>query len=158
MDMAVQSAVPKKDEPKQENPLKDSVAIGVALLAVTAFGAFTIFLLSRLEMVEPQWTRAIYLLNGIEAIVFAATGYLFGKEVHRGQAKAAEARANKAEAKAEKETTDAVKGRALASAILAKESPSRQRDVLGADLNSKAQVGGEVEEVVRIARRLFPDA
>lgn len=38
-----------------------------------------------------------YLLNGVEAIAFVAAGYLFGKDVNRGRAEKAEAKADSAQ-------------------------------------------------------------
>lgn len=138
------------------NTLKDSAAIVVALLAVAAFGAFVLFLLSRLGISESQWTRATYLLNGVEAIVFAAVGFLFGKEVHRGQAQSAEARARSAEVKAEQKTDEAAKGRALAAAVLARE-PLRSMDALDKFDEGVRLEGREADQIVSVARRLFPD-
>jgi hypothetical protein len=46
---------------------------------------------------ERHWTRATYLFGSVEAIAFAAAGFLFGREVHRQQAAKAEQRAAEAE-------------------------------------------------------------
>lgn len=105
-------------EPSKSTP-RDFMALIVAGIAVLGFGAFIVFLLSNLKLPEPQWTRAVFLLNGVEAITFAAAGYLFGREVHRGRAENAEKRADLAEDKAQKNEKDANKGRALAKAVTA---------------------------------------
>jgi hypothetical protein len=59
------------------------------------------FLLSEVGVSQESWQREVYLLSGVEAVVFAAVGWLFGKEVHREQAEKAEANAQAAEAKTE---------------------------------------------------------
>lgn len=50
---------------------------------------------------ELNWTRMIYLFTGVEAIVFAAIGYVFGKDVHRQRAETAEKNAEKKAVEAE---------------------------------------------------------
>ena len=136
------------DEPPKPPTPRDFMALLVAGIAVVGFGAFIIFLLSNLKMEEPQWTRAVFLLNGVEAITFAAAGYLFGREVHRGRAENAEKRADLAEDKAQKNENAANKGRALAKAVtalspgavqgVAAESESRRGDFPAPDTANPA--------------------
>lgn len=100
--------IPPPDENPAEKPIsrfRDFAAVAVACVALTGFGVFILALLFMLDLKEVNWTRALYLLNGVEAIAFAAAGYLFGREVNRGRAQNAEQlatsekkRANKAEA------------------------------------------------------------
>lgn len=91
----------------QTTPSRDPVAIAVACVALTGFGALIIYMMSRLGLQEPQWSRALYLLNGVEAVAFAAAGYLFGREVNRGRAENAEKRADQAEDTAKEKEQDA---------------------------------------------------
>jgi len=42
------------------------------------------------KITDAQWNRYVYLVNGVEAIVFAAAGFLFGREVNRQRAENAE--------------------------------------------------------------------
>jgi hypothetical protein len=91
--------------PQEGDKLKDVIAVAVACLALTGFGVFILALLFMLDLPEVRWARATFLLNGVEAVAFAAAGYLFGREVNRGRAENAEelaksegVRAGKAEA------------------------------------------------------------
>jgi hypothetical protein len=69
--------------------IKNVVALAVAVLALVATALLIVFLLGKVG--DENWERYVYLLSGVEAIAFAATGWLFGKEVHREQAQTAEA-------------------------------------------------------------------
>lgn len=140
---------------QQEQPVsRDPVSLAVACLAITGFGVFVMFLLFRLGLNDLQWTRATYLLNGVEAIAFAATGFLFGREVQRGRAESAEQRAKNAETIARQNQEDATKGRSLAAMIKA---------TAGVELRSFSAVeerrttGSDLSALVRTAEGLFPD-
>ncbi len=90
------------------NAWRDVIVYGVAIAALVAFFFFVRYLLGRVATAEElEWTRAVYLFSGVEAIVFAATGFLFGKEVHRKQAEKAE----KAEARANNAETESVENK-----------------------------------------------
>jgi hypothetical protein len=56
---------------------------------------------------DTTWTRLTYLLGGVEAIVFTAVGWLFGREVHRGEAQAAKEDAASSKEVAAKATDEA---------------------------------------------------
>ena len=62
------------------------IAIGILI----AYGFFIYFLLGKVDGDEREWSRSIFLFSGVEAIVFAATGFLFGREVNRKRAQNAE--------------------------------------------------------------------
>src|SRR4051794_34020303 len=74
---------------KRMDAIKNVVALAVAVLALVATALLIVFLLGKVG--DENWERYVYLLSGVEAIAFAATGWLFGKEVHREQAQTAEA-------------------------------------------------------------------
>ena len=69
--------------------VKDEFAAVVALLALAALGVLIGYLMFHLGLSEPNWSRATYLLNGVEAVAFAAVGWLFGKDVRRDSLRAA---------------------------------------------------------------------
>jgi hypothetical protein len=86
--------------PKQTERLewKDRMAGIITFLAILAFVVLEVFLgillwSTNTSMTEIEWGRFIYLLTGVETITFAGIGWLFGKEVHREQAQAAERQA-----------------------------------------------------------------
>jgi len=62
------------------------IAIGIMI----AYGVFIYFLIGKTDAKELDWSRLIYLFSGVEAIVFAAAGFLFGREVNRKRAENAE--------------------------------------------------------------------
>jgi hypothetical protein len=92
---------------------KTPLAGAVTIIALIGFAILVVYLFDNMDMTEQRWLRSTYLLAGIEAIVFASVGWLFGKEVHRAQAESAEQRADESEEKANK-------GEALAQMVLAK--------------------------------------
>jgi hypothetical protein len=108
------------------------VGLVVAVLALFSFGLLIMYMLTRTsDATELEWQRDVYLLSGVEAVAFAAAGFLFGKEVHRQQAEQATARADKAEEKAAEAQQNAqvanrtaievrTRARALTAAINAK--------------------------------------
>ena len=111
-------------------------------------------------MDETVWSRLIFVLHGLEAIAFTAVGWIFGREVHRTEAKHAKEEANDAKAQAaemkdeahqarqesavarvderaqaERAATAETKGWRLAEAVRAKSEPTptrtRTRDIDG---------------------------
>jgi hypothetical protein len=146
----------------QETPAsRDPLPLLVAGLAIAGFGVFVAFLLTRLGLDDLQWTRATYLLNGVEAIAFAAAGFLFGREVQRGRAESAERRAENAEAVAVENQEDATKGRSLATMVMATAAGERESfDAApeGAAFSRSTTTGADMSALVRAAERLFPDA
>ncbi len=78
---------------QQQSP----VVVGIACAVLLGYGGVTWFLFRNVGVPSETWTRYTFLLGGIEAIAFAAVGYLFGKEVHRQQAEKAEKRAQDAQ-------------------------------------------------------------
>ena len=150
--------------------LKDLFALIVGLLALIGFSSFVVFLLDRLTTTDLEWTRAIYLFNGVEAIAFAAAGYFFGREVHRERAERAEetvdtARQGEREATlqataAEKQKVDAEsKAVSLVSMIEAKAAGQEERaqQFMALDSRQVADVArADLRELQKVAQRLFP--
>src|SRR5215468_7792122 len=92
--------------------------IATALLLIALFVAFLVVLYVQRD--DPHWDRAIFLLSGLEAVVFAGAGALFGTSVQHGTVQAARqdaatAKADAAEAKtlADQTRSAAEAGRAL---------------------------------------------
>lgn len=123
-------ASPGPTPPAKPDPIPTAVAIIVLVGYAVTVGVMYFLIGSG----ETQWTRAHLLLSGVEAIAFAAAGFLFGREVHRGQAAAAEARADANQKAAEG-------GRALAAMVRAKTRPG----------GAKAAMVGAADPVARAA-------
>ena len=147
---------------KGSGSLKDILAPIVAIAALLAFAWFIIYMLGLTQAEEPEWTRAVYLFTGVEAIAFAAAGFLFGREVHRKEAQKAGERADAADKRATEAqnsaTNAAVKGNALAEAIRVKAKGQRSKTapytILGADKAVEA-TQADFDELVALANRLF---
>ena len=127
----------------------------VAVVALVAFAGFVAYLLRHTAADDKTWDRYVYLLTGIEAIVFAAVGWLFGREVSRPvieQAK--EAGPAKAEAASEKE-----KGKSLARAIMAthKAEPKRATRLQAMGAPEAAAAAADMSMLVELAQAHYPD-
>jgi hypothetical protein len=78
---------PNAGDENSSTKSKDWFANIIAIVALGAFLLFTWTLYKRVDAAtELNWGRSLYLLGGVEAIAFAAAGYIFGKEVHRQRA------------------------------------------------------------------------
>lgn len=135
---------------------QNPVVVGIAITILIAYGAVAWFLFTQIGVASETWTRYTFLLGGIEAIAFAAVGYLFGREVHRQQAAKAEKRANDAQADANAANKLAVdaqrKGRDLAELLSLKAGARPVADVSRTDSPEY-----QLKEAAEYARRLFPE-
>jgi ATP-dependent protease HslVU (ClpYQ) ATPase subunit len=122
----------------------------LALFVVLVVGMFRM-----LTAAETQWTRAVFLFSGVEAIAFAAAGYLFGREVNRQRAEAAEDSSKKLSEKATeavaKSAEATANGQALTSMI---DSKLEAASALGAIPGGQGQP--ELAELASVAHKLFP--
>jgi hypothetical protein len=92
----------------------------IASALLVAFGVLVVVMLGWAE----TWEERVYVFGAVEAIVFTAVGWIFGREVHRQTAERAQedAAAAKQEAKSSAEeakglAVDVQKGLALKAAI-----------------------------------------
>lgn len=137
------------DDPKPSS--REPYALAISLLALTGFGFFVLFLLTRLGTTELSWTRAVYLLSGVEALAFSGAGFLFGREVQRRQVDGAETRAKRSEQRAEANEEAAVKGRALALMVVSTvTSDGREGTVATVQSDS-------LKTLADVAEDLFPE-
>ena len=143
---------------------RERLATKVAIGALLALGAFIVYLLFETEASEITWQRRVYLLSAVEAIAFAGAGWLFGREVHRQQAEAAENRAEKAEAAAAGASAAHERGMALKHAVLAAAEttaapPPRGRFQPGiAPAPQAPPADPAMAQLAAQARALFPEA
>jgi len=117
----------------------------VAIGLLVGFAGLVVYMLATADGDSAAWERQVYVFGAVEAIVFTAVGWIFGREVHRASAEDARQDAEQAKreaaqkgAQVEALTEDAVKGHTLAAAIDATEaaeaapapaSSGAQRDV-----------------------------
>ena len=126
---------------------RDAIAPFVAIATLVFFALVLLYLAWQIGLPQQQWDRLIFLLNGVEAIAFAAAGYLFGKEVNRQRAEKAEERAEEAEG-------DATNGRALATVVKAKAARASRPSGLE---STGPQGAADIKELGAIAEQLFPN-
>lgn len=134
------------------HPWRDVIVLLIAAMALLFFGWLTITMLGKTaEQSETTWSRALYLYRGVEALAFAAAGFLFGREVQRRRADEAEERATRAQ-----ETAQAAmaRGEALAEAVRAVTPAAVAAG--GAPESAGRPPSGEISQLVQIADRLFP--
>ncbi len=146
-----------KDRTKRSDPV-------TFILVVFAAALVCLFVLAR-QAPEVQWQRYIYLYGGVEAIAFAAAGFLFGREVNRQRAENAEANADTKTEEAKRagqgEAAANQKGQDLTKAILAKLTPSTADALYGSLGKSNAEAvqtlaRSQLQELADIATGLFP--
>jgi len=165
-------------DPQPEPLWRSALAATVAVAALLVFLGFTVFLFSRTDQSDLQWTRAVYLLSGVEAVTFAGIGWLFGREVHRAQAQQAQERAVRAEEqaatageKAASATAEAADHKARSQALVAgaeeaaaQEAAQRGESTPRGRLESGVRRRGDASTqlqpatfVADLARRLYPE-
>ncbi len=137
------------------HPWRDAIVLLIAAIALLFFGWLTITMLSKTtEQSETTWSRALYLYRGVEALAFAAAGFLFGREVQRRRVDEAEERATRAQEAAQSATA---RGEALAEAVRAI-APAAVSAAGAPESAARAghSVPGTLGPLVQIADRLFP--
>lgn len=116
---------------------KERIATIVAIAILVVFLVFVRVMLDSVDASEPAWSRMAYLFGGVEALAFAATGFLFGREVNRARAERAEVSAEAAQEKSEQAAKEAGKlrgsGQILVATLrgMADDGPSKFRTGAG---------------------------
>lgn len=133
------------------------IAIGVLI----AYGFFIYFLIGRADAKELDWSRLIYLFSGVEAIVFAAAGFLFGREVNKKRAENAEEerkQADKEKARAEKQVFDErKKGLMLGAMAIQEEKTTTAMTAENTALEGMAMKPGAMANIAKTARNMYPE-
>jgi hypothetical protein len=122
---------------------KEAFPLIVGAVALGGLAFFVAYLVRHLSLNDTEWNRAIYLFGSVEAVAFAAAGYLFGKEVHRQRAENAEDEAKKLGHKA-----GIIKGE-----ILAKKE-ARIKTLAAREAGAPLET--DLDELADLAERLFP--
>ncbi|WP_433811395.1 hypothetical protein [Flavobacterium johnsoniae] len=130
---------------EQNKPASQGDSLGLpkfaaAIVLFIAYLIFIAYMLHESKTTELAWTRMLYIFSGLEAIVFAALGYVFGKDIHRIRAEKAEE--NEVKAKKEADTAkreseiakdkaqrEKEKGIQLSSAVLSRNQQSLNENV-----------------------------
>lgn len=99
---------------------RPALVIASAIAVMIAFALLTVFMMGRASSDdETKWTRRVYIYGGVEAIVFAAAGALFGTGVQRAQVAKAEKREENAQRSAEANAAAATIAKALEAELRA---------------------------------------
>jgi hypothetical protein len=67
-----------------------------AAVIIVCFAALTIYLLGETGTDQARWARLSFLYSSLEAVLFTAVGWVFGREVNRRRAENAEANVTQA--------------------------------------------------------------
>jgi high-affinity K+ transport system ATPase subunit B len=86
-------------------PPRIQIRFATALLVL--FVALVVVMILFRNAPENTWKNLVYTFGAVEALVFTAVGWVFGREVHRAQAAAAEDAAKEAKGQAQAEATRA---------------------------------------------------
>ena len=96
--------------------MTDKTRMAFAVIVTAVFLVAAAYLVSSADTRNQQeWERLVYVFGAIEAIAFAAVGWVFGTEVNRKRAESAEKRADEEQ---EKKDAEVGKGRTLAGMVV----------------------------------------
>lgn len=137
-------------------------AVAFAFFVLIGYATFIYFLVGKVGSGNEAWPRLTFLFTGVEAIVFSAVGFVFGREVNRSRAEKAERYAKEADedrklaeqkeldalAKAKEET---LKGENLAKEILNKAPTDPRRLGLSGVPNFSSQSTFKRNEIFNLA-------
>ncbi len=149
---------------KKENTDKDSLGLIPYIIAIgvlIAYGFFIYFLIGKADAKELDWSRLIYLFSGVEAIVFAAAGFLFGREVNRKRAENAEEEkkwADKQKQEAEKQAVEErKKALILGTMVIQEEKTTASMTPENAALEGMVSKPASMASIAKSARSMYPE-
>lgn len=138
-----------------------SVPYIIAVGALIAYGFFIYFLLGKVDADEREWSRSLLLFSGVEAIVFAAAGFLFGREVNRKRAQNAEEAKKLAEKQKEAAKKQEVEERKnaliLGAMAIQSERMSSQATDQRTALEGMAPKENPLGSIAETARKMYPE-
>jgi hypothetical protein len=101
----------------------------LAVAVVIGYGVFIWWLIREVRQSEVYWSRLVFLFQGVEALVFAATGLVFGTSISRSHVTDAREAERQAQEKADEAQTDAKVGSAIVAALRAYAGDTGSTDV-----------------------------
>ncbi len=142
---------------------RDSLAAVVAVSALLMFLVLVILMFLQRSGSDAAWSRLVYLLTGVEAVAFAGAGWVFGKEVHRGEVQRAEEQVQTEQKRADQAEGDAQKANETASRacgariVQAVETASIQQQPVPQsgehEVSARAETRNPLGSVADLARR-----
>ena len=147
--------------------LKEEMGVWVAgfltIVFVISLGIIFYFL-STTSMGDPTWGHYAYLLAALQAVTAGAVGWLFGSQVHRGEAKMAaegmtnaESHAASADQRASTAEQSTMQGKVLAAQVMAH---ARLMDSMASSLPqnpAQAAVDAHMKQLVAQVEMMYPD-
>ena len=140
--------------------LKEEMAVWVALFLTVVFVislGIIFYFLSTTSMGDPTWGHYAYLLAALQAVTAGAVGWLFGSQVHSGEATMANKSMGKAEDRASTAEQSAMQGRVLAAQVMAH---AQLVDSMASNLPQNAAqsaVDAHMKQLVAQAKTMIPD-
>lgn len=168
MTTVTEPTLPAKDTPTVTRTddtrapvISRTAAAVIAVVALVAFAVLLGYLLSTADAEETVWNRRLALFQGVEAIVTAVIGGIFGATpvLLRARRAEEESNENKKDAKeAQREATasagEAQKGRLLAEQVKLKARLRGDGDRPGV---AAAPGDADLQELAAVAAALYPD-
>jgi hypothetical protein len=137
--------------------LKEYFGVVVTAVAVIGYGVFVFAMFTQVSAVDPAWSRQVMLMTGVEAIAFAAIGWLFGKEVSRAQIDAGAAAQRTAQQKTDEAARADQRGRDLAEAVRVSVGDTAVINELAvAGSSGVAATKTQLDSLVHLADSMFP--
>jgi hypothetical protein len=135
----------------------------VAGILLVMFGVLTGLMLMWADGPSEEWKNRMFIFSSVEAIVFTAVGWIFGREVHREGVETARDDAKEAQTKADTKQQEAAgeraKGMRLAGAVEMIEVPTVRSQGDAEDVGfapAGAAATSQVDRVRELARELYP--
>ena len=167
---AEQTTPPPKADNGESNGVPWRRLFGIATVIVAVYLGFAVLAFTRAgdgALPEVVWSRSAWVVHGVEALAFTAVGWLFGREVHRGEAQEQKQHAKDATERADsarQETGDAREraaaaehsGRALAEAVRATTGGAPAGSEDGGNESAAAGADPRLRALASMADRMFP--
>lgn len=137
----------EKTNEQDTNQFLASSKFKLAIVILIFYLAFIAYLIFNIGIKENHWGRFLFLFSGIEAIVFAAVGYVFGRDVSRRSEVIAEKDAKNA--KREKDEAQKEKEKTTKEKQIIKENLIRLQEAVLSENNSQLNFGGNRNNPVK---------
>jgi hypothetical protein len=141
----------------------------VAAMLIVAFAVLTVFMMYWANASDTVWKNRVFVFSSVEAVVFTAVGWVFGREVHRAEAESAhkdaedaredaKEKSELADRKARESADERAKGMRLAGAVETFAAGPADRKDQTRDVGFRAESAGSSSQVAflqDLARRLY---
>jgi len=160
-----------KDKETQEtdtisssDPVGKFIAAAVLVFFAILVGYMLYIVNFKDGLTDLNWARSLYIFSGIEAVAFAAAGYLFGREVNRRRAETAEEKADEEGKIADQAIADATEAQSNGRSLVSMIELKKQKLQAVSQKSSKASAetfkssDSDMDELLRMGEELFPKA